>query len=234
MTARRTLIDAGRQRAHGSDARIHLLPEQHAAAARFRALTDHDFNRVGTAHVVRVEAITRRQALIDQCLRRAAFLLRHAAVAGGGRGAHGRGGLAECFFHVRGQRAEAHAGDRDRNVEHHRFFGKARAEHRLRRAFLAIPFERIARKGGTEKQQIVEMRHAAFRAQTANFIEAALRGGMDIVDRLAVIALRLFLLQAGEVNGFGFHGDLLRERVFNIPGSRRRSSGRACEQKRSV
>ncbi len=57
MTARGTLIDAFRQRAHLRDPRIHLLSQQHAAAARLGALPDHDLDGIGAAHIVRIEAV---------------------------------------------------------------------------------------------------------------------------------------------------------------------------------
>ena len=62
-----------------------------------------------------VEPVARRQALVDQQPGRLALLRGHAAVAGGGGGAHRGGRPAQRLLGVRGQRAEAHPGDRDRD-----------------------------------------------------------------------------------------------------------------------
>ena len=92
LAAGGTLVHAFGQGAHFGHARVDFLAQQHAAAAGFGALADHHFNRVGAAHVVRVEAVARGQALVDQGFGGVALLAGHAAVTGGGGGAHfGRG-----------------------------------------------------------------------------------------------------------------------------------------------
>ena len=92
LAASGALVYAFGQGAHFGHARVDLLAQQHAATAGLSALADYDFNRVGAAHVVRVEAVARRQALVDQGFGGVALLAGHAAVAGGGGGAHfGRG-----------------------------------------------------------------------------------------------------------------------------------------------
>ena len=127
--------------------------------------------------------------------------LRHAAVAGGGRRAHCGGGAAERFLHVGRQRAEAHAGDGDRDVELDRLCGEARAEHGLRRALLAIALERIARQRCAEEQQVVEVRQLALGAEAADLVQARGRGALDVVDRVrsndALSSISIFLLRVG-------------------------------------
>src|SRR5262249_42291878 len=145
------LVDPLRQRAHGGDAGADLLAEQYAAAARLGALADDDLNGVGLAQVVGVEAVARRQALVDERLAGEAFLGRHATVAGGGRGAHRRRGPADRLLGIGRQRPEAHAGDGDWDGQLDRLLGVAGAEDRLGVALLTVAFERVAGGGGGEK-----------------------------------------------------------------------------------
>ncbi len=144
MTARRALVDALGQRAHLRNARADLLPEQHPATARLCALPDHDFDGVGFAQIVGVEAVAGRQALINECLRGDPLFRGHAAIAGRRARAELGRGAAQRFLHVGRQRTEAHAGDGDRDIELDRLRRETRSQHRLRAALLAIPFERIA------------------------------------------------------------------------------------------
>src|SRR5438045_9023446 len=89
----------------------------------------------------------------------------HAAVASGRRGAHGARAAAERFLGLSRERAEAHAGDRHRDLQRDRLFGKARADGYVGRAFLPVSFERIAAHRGTDKQQVVEMAKLALGAE---------------------------------------------------------------------
>ncbi len=116
MTAGGALVDALRQVAHIGNAVGNLLAEQHAAATGLGALANHDLDRVGTAQVLRVHAVTRRQILVDERLGMAALLIGHAAVAGGGRGAGKRRATAERFLGVTRERPETHAGNGDRRL----------------------------------------------------------------------------------------------------------------------
>ena len=160
MPAGRALVDAFGQRAHLRDARVHLLSEQHAAAAGLRALADDDLDRVGLAHVVRIEAVARRQALIDERLRRIALLGRHAAVAGRRRCAELGRRASERFLHVRRQRAEAHPAMVIGIASSTGFVAKRVPSTVFVAAFLAIALQRIARQRRAEKHQVVEVRHA--------------------------------------------------------------------------
>ena len=112
---RRTLVDTLRKRPHGRDARAHLLPEEHAAAAGLGTLADDHFDGIGLAQVVRIEPIARGQALVHEGPGGHPLLPGHAAVAGGRGGAHLGGGTPQRFLHVGRQGAEAHAGNGDRH-----------------------------------------------------------------------------------------------------------------------
>ena len=196
MPAGGALIHAFGKHAHFRYPWINLLTEKHAAAARLGALSDHDFDRIGAAHIVWLESIARRQALINERLRRPAFLFRHAPVARGGRCPHFTCRAPERFLDVSGKRTEAHAGDRDRNGELDRLARKSRPQHGPGHAFFAIAFQRVARQRCAEENQVVEMRHMAFRAKAADLIEPGRRGVMHVVDDLAVETRALFELQA--------------------------------------
>ena len=161
-------------------------PEQHAAAARLGALADDDLDRVGGAQVVRVHAVARRQILVDERLGMPALLLRHAAVAGGGRGAGERRAAAERLLRLRRERAKAHAGDGDRDFELDRLLRVARAEHDVGAAALAVAFERIARDRRAEEQEVVEMRQLPLRAGAADVVDAGGRGAPDFRQRVVV------------------------------------------------
>ena len=127
------LVDPLRQVAHLGDAVGDLLAEQHAAAARLRALADDDLDRVGAAQVVGVHAVARGQQLVDERLRVArappASCRRRrwsCEVPTADRAA------AERLLRRRRQRAEAHARDRDRDVEVERLLRVARRRARRR------------------------------------------------------------------------------------------------------
>src|SRR5579872_2488639 len=98
MTAGGALVDALRQRAHLGHSPRDFLSEQHAAAARLSALSHHDFDRVRRTQIVGIHAVARWQHLVDQNARMFAFFRRHAAIARGGRGAHGGGATPQCFL----------------------------------------------------------------------------------------------------------------------------------------
>jgi hypothetical protein len=191
MPAGGALIDALGQRAHRGHALRDLLTQEHAAAARLGALADDDLDGVRFAQMIRVHAVTRRQDLVDEELRVMPLLLGHAAVAGRGGGAHDGSTAAERLFRGAGKRAEAHAGDCDRDPEVQRLLGEAIAEHDLGRAFLAIAFEGVAAHGGAKEQEIVEMRHPALGAKSPDVIDTGRGGAMDLGDRTLVEGRRL-------------------------------------------
>ena len=194
MAARRPLIDAGGERTHGGHSPAELLTEQHATPARLRTLPDDDLDRIGAAEVVRVEAVARRQTLVDERLRRAALLGRHATVARRRGSPDCRGRAADRLLRARRERSEAHAGDRDRRREGDRLLRMARAEHRRRRTALTVALEGIARQRRGQKHEVVEGRQRALRAESADLVEPARRRLLDVgedvaVEREALLAL---------------------------------------------
>ena len=185
VPAGRALIDAGRQAPHRRHPLRDLLAEQHAAAPRLGALPDH-LDGVGSAQIVRVHAVARRQILIDEDLGMAALLRRHAAIAGRRRGPGERCAAPQRLLGFGRQRAEAHAGNGDRDLELDRSLREAGANGDPGAAFLAIAFERVARDRCPEEQEIVEMRQLAFRTGAANVIDAGDRGAADLRQRVVV------------------------------------------------
>jgi hypothetical protein len=192
------LVDALRQRAHLGDAIGDLLAQEHAAAARLGALADDDLDRVRLAQVVRVHAVARRQHLINEDVGVPALLLRHAAVAGGGRRAGDRGAAAERLFCLRRQRAKRHAGNRDGDFQLDGLLSEAIAQHHVGGALLAIAFQRIARDGGAQKQQIIKVRHLALGARAADVIDAGRGGAADFGQRHVIEGCRFARGGAGD------------------------------------
>jgi hypothetical protein len=184
VSGRGALVDAGRECSHGRDPFADLLPEQHPTAAWLCALTDDHLDRVGPVHVGGVETVARRQALVDERLRGRALLRRHPAVAGGRRGADRCRGSPQRLFGMGGQGAEAHAGDRDRDIEHERLLGVPAPEHGGRVATLPVALERVARRRSCQERQVVEVGHAALRAPASNLVAPVLGHELDLVDHL--------------------------------------------------
>ena len=123
MAGRRTLVDAGRQRAHLRHLVRHLLAHEVAAEPDLAALADEDLAGVGQPQVVRVEAVARLDALVEPLLRVAPLVGHHAALAGAGGGAGHGGAAGQRHLGLVGEGAEAHAGDVDGDVQHQRPLG---------------------------------------------------------------------------------------------------------------
>ena len=191
MAARAALVDAARQRAHLGDAIGDLVAEQHPSAAGLRALPDDDLDRVAAAQVVGVHAVARGQELVDEHVGVPALLGRHAAVAGGRRRADLARAAAERLLRLCRERAERHAGDRDRDLQVQRLLRVAGAEHDVGVAALAVALERIARHARAEHQQVVEVGEPALRAEAADVVDALARRALDLGDVVAVEELRL-------------------------------------------
>src|SRR5271166_721450 len=143
MAAGAALIDPGRQGPHLGHPLGDLLAEQHAAAARLCPLADDDLDRLAGSEMRGIEAVARGQYLIDEDVGLLAFLLAHPAVAGRRAGADRTRTAAERTLGIGAERAEAHAGDRDRDLQLDRLLGKASAEGYVGRAALAVAFERV-------------------------------------------------------------------------------------------
>ena len=191
MAARAALVDPRRQIAHGRDAVGDLVSEQHPAPARLGALADHDLDRVRAPQVVRVQAVARGQHLVHERLRVAALLLGHPAVARRGRRPHLGRSAPERLLRRRGQRAEAHPGDRDRDLQLERLLREARSEHDVGAAALAVALERVTRHAGAEEEQVVEVRQPPLRAEAADVVDPLARRALDLGDDVAVVQVRL-------------------------------------------
>ena len=191
MPARAALVDAFRQVAHRGDPVRDLVAEQHAAAAGLRALADDHLDRIRPTQVVRVHPVARRQQLVDEDLGMATLLGRHPAVTGGGRGAHLGGAAAERLLRGRRQGAEAHARDRDRDLQLERLLREPRPERDVRVAALAVALERVAGDARAEEEEVVEVRQLSFRPEATNVVDAFARGALDLGDHVAVEEGRL-------------------------------------------
>src|SRR5208282_1653485 len=182
MAAGAALIDPGRQGPHLGHPLGDLVAEQHAAAARLCPLADDDLDRLAGPQMRGVEAVARGQYLIDEDAGLLAFLLAHPTVAGRRAGADSTRTAAERTLGIGAERAEAHAGDRDRDLQLDRLLGKTSAEGHVCRAVLAVAFERVTRDRGAEQHQVVEARQRAQGAEPADSVEALIGGTLDLGD----------------------------------------------------
>ena len=185
------LVDPLRQVAHRGDAVGDLVAEEHPPAAGLRALPDDDLDRVRAAEVVRVHPVPRGQELVHERLRALPLLLGHAAVAGRRRSAHLGRRTPERLFRGRRQCAEAHAGNRDRDLQLDRLAREPRAENDVGRALLAVALERVARDARAEQQEIVEVRQPPLRAEAPDVVDALSCSALDLGDHGTVVEERL-------------------------------------------
>ena len=133
--------------------------------------------------MMRVEAVTRLDALIKPLHRVAPLVRDHAALARAGGGPRHGGAAGERDLRLIGQRAEAHAGHIDRDVQHHRPLGLG-PDHRLGVAFLAIALDDEAGQRAGQEGEIVPMRDLLEQREAAHAVAAELRLHMDVVDDL--------------------------------------------------
>jgi hypothetical protein len=117
-----------------------------AAEADLAALADEELGRVGEHQVVRVEPVPALDHLVVPLRREVALGRDHPALARAGRRAGHRGALGQRHLRLDRERAEAHAGDVDRDVELDRLLREARAEDRLGLALLAVALDHEARE----------------------------------------------------------------------------------------
>ena len=177
-----SLVDPDREVPHPRDPLRDLLPEQHAPAARLRPLPHHHLDGVARPEVIGVNAVARRQHLVDEELRGLALLRRHPAVSGGGACPHRGRGHPDRALGVRPERAETHPRDRDRDRELHRAAGEAGADGDRGLALLAVALKRIPGHRGPEQQEIVEGGEVALRAEAADVVHPLVRGAVDLGD----------------------------------------------------
>ena len=184
VARRRALVDPRRQAAHLGHLLGHLLAHQVAAEPDLAALADEELDPVGQHQVVRVEPVPALDDLVVPLGRQVALGRRHPALARARRGAGHRGALGQRHLGLQRQRAEAHAGDVDRDVELERLLGEARAEHGLRLALLAVALDHEAGEGAGQEDELVPVRDLLEHREAAHPVAAELGLHVDVVDDL--------------------------------------------------
>jgi hypothetical protein len=129
--------------------------------------------------------------LVHERLRALPLLLGHSAVTGRRRRADLGRRAPERFLRGRRQCAEAHARNRDRNLQLDRLACEPRTENDVGRTLLAVALERIAGDACTEQQEIVEVRQPPLCAETPDVVDALARGTLDLGDDGPVVEERL-------------------------------------------
>jgi hypothetical protein len=92
--------------------------------------------------------------------------------------------MAQRLLGIGAERAEAHAGDGDGDIELDRFLGETLADDHVGGALLAVTLERIARNRGAEEHEVIERRHLAPRAGAADGIDTLRRRTLDLGDHV--------------------------------------------------
>ena len=133
--------------------------------------------------MVRVEAVTRLDALIKPFFRIAPLIRNHAALARAGRGAgHGSATRQRCFCFIR-ERTETHAGYVDRDIQIKRTLG-TRANDGASFTFLAVAFDDEARQGAGHKGEIIPGRDFLEQRQPSHTVAAKLGLDVDVIDHI--------------------------------------------------
>ena len=140
--------------------------------------------RVGEHQVVRVEPVPALDALVVPLGRVVALRRDHPALARARRRAGHRRALRERHLRLERERAEAHAGDVDRDVELDRLLREARAEHRLRLALLAVALDHEAGQRARHEHQLVPVRDRLEHREAAHPVAAELGLDVDVVHHL--------------------------------------------------
>ena len=180
----RALVDPGRQGAHLGDLLGHLLAHQVAAEADLAALADEELACIREHQVVRVEPVPALDALVVPLRRVVALGRDHPAFArAGGRAGH-RGALGERHLRLERERAEAHPGDVDRDVELDRLLREARAQHGLRLALLPVALDHEPGERPRKEYELVPARHRLEDREPAHPVTPELGLDVDVVDDL--------------------------------------------------
>ena len=183
MARGRALVDAGRQRAHLRHLVGDLLPHQVTAEPDLAALADEELAGIRESQMVRIEAVAGLDALVEPLLGIAALVGDHPALAGARGGTRHGGAAGKRCLGLVGERAEAHAGDVDRDVEHQRALGLG-PDHRGGRALLAIALDDEARERARQEGEVVEGRDVLEEREAPHPVAAELRLDVDVVDHL--------------------------------------------------
>ena len=109
----------------------------------------------------------------------AALLGGHAAVAGGGTGAHFGCAPAQGFLGLGGQRTKTHAGDGDGGFDGERVLGVAGAQRDPGFAFFPVALQRVAGHAGAEQEQVVKGGQPPLGTEATNIVDALPGGPLD-------------------------------------------------------
>ena len=184
MPRRRALVDPGRERAHLRDLLGDLLAHEVAAEADLAALADEELTGVREHEVVRVEPVPALDALVVPLRREVALRRDHPALPRARRRAgHGRT-LRERHLRLERERAEAHAGDVDGDVELDRVLREARAEDGLRLALLAVALDHEPGQRAGHEHELVPVRDPLEHREAAHAVAPELGLHVDVVDDL--------------------------------------------------
>ena len=178
------LVDPGRQRAHLRHLLGDLLPHQVTAEPYLAALPDEELDPVGQHQMVRVEPVPALDHLVVPLGRQVALGRDHAALARAGRRAGHRGTLGQRHLCLERQRAEAHAGDVDRDVEFQRVLSEARAENGLGLALLPVALDDEPGQRARQEHQLIPVRDRLEHREAAHPVPAELGLHVDVVDHL--------------------------------------------------
>ena len=183
MAGRGALVDAGGEAAHLRDLVGDLLPHQVSAEPHLAALADEELARVREHQVVGVEPVARLDALVEPLGRIAPLVRDHASLARARRRPRHRRTAGEGGLRLVGQRAEAHAGDVDRDVELEGDL-RARADDRLRVALLAVALDHEAGQRPRKEGEVVPVRDRLEHGEAAHPVSPELGLDVDVVDHL--------------------------------------------------
>ena len=129
-----------------------FLTQEHSTTTGFRALANHDFNRIRFAQIIGVHAVTRWKILIDQLVRMPALFGRHATIARCRGGARHRRAAPQRFFRGTRQRTKGHACDGHRDIKLDRIGGVQATNRNGCFALLAVAFQRISRNRSAHEE----------------------------------------------------------------------------------
>ena len=184
MARGRALVDARRQAPHLGDLLGHLLAHQVPADPDLAALADEELDPVGQHQVMGVEAVAALNHLVVPLGREVALGRDHPPLSRAGRGAGHRGALGEGHLGLERQRAEAHAGDVDGDVELERLLREAAAEDRRGVALLPVALDHEAGQGPGQEDQVVPAGKLLEHREAAHPVAAELGLHVDVVDHL--------------------------------------------------
>ena len=160
-----------------------LLAHQMPAEPHLASLADEELAGIREHEVMGVEAVAGLDALVEPLRRVAPFVGDHAALARAGRRARHRGAAGQRGLGLVGQRAEAHAGDVDRDVELQRNL-RTRADDGLRVALLTVALDHEAGEGAGEEREVVPVRDLLEHREAAHPVTPELGLDVDVVDDL--------------------------------------------------